>query len=567
MRQHQRQLPRTGSPGRPQTPQAQPSPTYLVYDASLQPPATTTPSRNRFAHRALARDRTPQRGGEAAPEYRGSGRGGAHAALGGSPGSYARQVLFPPSPDPPAAAECPYRIPNLTKAYSPVPPPHQTLDVHAARSPSPGIPLPYSDVAPAPTADPHGAFDCPRSVSPARRQALPARSASPAARARYVQGHVQDLYRSVSEPVRFRKMFEKCLRDLRDEQDVLAKVRRFLSEILALKQGGGKGGLLGVRSVIQSRRAKREVNRASSRRAAAAGGDEEREDGAAEGSPLRSPAPAHADAVDSALRQMAGDVEATVDVITGMLQQVAGVETQLEAGRSTVTNALRDLSDHVALRPSGAAEDDQVNPLIARGQANPDSDRHPLPGSVMTPRTIPTGDDPFKSLSEVEAAVLKSVTLRKECRRRIGLIDANNRRLLDKVEKALEVSIAQEERQLSDTQARLASLQEENTRLGTQQHLLQSSLQERIKEREIVSKRLQLRQQRPLLGEDHDKVCEALAGEMDALSSAVEHFRSKHDALAADITRLKAVCHQLSADAAATARLLAFDKSVLAQPW
>ena len=85
-------------------------------------------------------------------------------------------------------------------------------------------------------------------------------------------------------------------------------------------------------------------------------------------------------------------------------------------------------------------------------------------------------------------------------------MEQTNKPTADKITRALRHSTKMSERAIATANSRATTLEEEHRRAHSQASLLKNGIDERCRERDIVCKRLRLRQQRPLLNEDHDKV-------------------------------------------------------------
>ena len=326
----------------------------------------------------------------------------------------------------------------------------------------------------------------------------------------------QELKKSESDAKRVASALKKALANAGEEGAILEKVHTLLQEIRALKSGEGKGGLQSVKQIIQSRH--------------------------------RSTAP---DSVLASLQQQEEALANTVNNIETMLSCTERMHQDVLAAEQRVQGTLTDV--HASLR----IDQECRNPI-----------RKTTAQSLLHELDPPHQrfSDPYEVLSDTERLLLRSVTHRKDCKRKVMTEDANNKRLLEKVDKALRHAVAQEERHMQGLDARLQALQEEEARMVAQVMLLHDGLQERCKERDIVCKRLRLRQQRPLLGEDHDKVCVSLQEEEVALGEAVDHYTQKHSYLTVELARLRDTIAHVTADASEKKKLLMLDRHLLSQP-
>eukprot|EP01060_Flectonema_neradi_P041205 TRINITY_DN9701_c0_g1_i3.p2 TRINITY_DN9701_c0_g1~~TRINITY_DN9701_c0_g1_i3.p2 ORF type:complete len:293 (+),score=42.22 TRINITY_DN9701_c0_g1_i3:1241-2119(+) len=179
---------------------------------------------------------------------------------------------------------------------------------------------------------------------------------------------------------------------------------------------------------------------------------------------------------------------------------------------------------------------------------------------------IQTRGNPAQTLETAGSILNKAVASRKLYKRQVITMEQGSKPMADKATRALRHSIKITERAIATTNSRTQTLEEEYARAQSQANLLKNGIDERCRERDIVSKRLRLRQQRPLLNEDHDKVCAALEKEYDVLDAAVDTYNRKHNHLSVELSRLQDTIAHASTDLASLKKLLAIDRHLLTQP-
>ncbi|KAJ9456027.1 hypothetical protein DIPPA_10882 [Diplonema papillatum] len=332
---------------------------------------------------------------------------------------------------------------------------------------------------------------------------------------------LQELRKQHAAAHRLRGALERSLVDIRDEHLMCSKVFGFLMEIRKIKASSKPNGLEGVQSLTEARQKRRQLADKS-------------------------------DVVSQALFAQVEDLAATCKAVDEMAQRtrvfvdtLRGMEKKLENGIQQAKVGIN--IDDQCLSLADASHVDVAS--VERRTASP-----------TLRRSVPT------DLIEEAAQVLsKSMTARKHFKRRVTTTEQKNQELAEKTLRSLKHAIAQEQHLVTSLETRSQALFEERTRIDRQVGILKQGLEERMKEQDIVSKRLKLRQQRPLLGGDHDMVCTSLLEEHAALTKAVETMSARSDTLSDEQTRLSETVQSVAAELQETKRLLQIDQYLLSR--
>ena len=314
----------------------------------------------------------------------------------------------------------------------------------------------------------------------------------------------------------------RALNDVQEERRVVGRVAALLGEIRGIKAGPAKGGLECVRRILSSRR--------------------------------------KTDGVATSLAAQGDDLTKTVSALDGMLDATATLEAELREGEAALEGAVE------ALRVSRSLEGGDGGGVV--DVADLEGEEGVSGGGGGGGGFWPSSSTchPLEAVASAERLLLRSVEHRRECKRAVLSSDASNTRLLEKVDTAIRHTVTQEERHMQGLEARRLALSEEARRMAVQADLLEEGVRERGRERDIVCKRLRLRRQRPLLGEDHEAVCGALQDEEAALAAAVEHYAEKKVYLEGELVRLRETVAHVDADYEEKKRLLALDRHLLSLP-
>eukprot|EP01062_Namystynia_karyoxenos_P019797 TRINITY_DN17473_c0_g2_i1.p1 TRINITY_DN17473_c0_g2~~TRINITY_DN17473_c0_g2_i1.p1 ORF type:complete len:791 (+),score=267.22 TRINITY_DN17473_c0_g2_i1:86-2458(+) len=170
-------------------------------------------------------------------------------------------------------------------------------------------------------------------------------------------------------------------------------------------------------------------------------------------------------------------------------------------------------------------------------------------------------------LDTCDRLVMQSVELRGRIKKKLISIDQRTRADNRMVEAALQKKVRQQGTLLAALDERVEGLRGERRRLEEQMHFVRAGLEETNKEKDIVCKRLRLRQQRPMRPDAVDKVQEALEEEYDLLAEAVHEYSGKLSHITLEVSRMQETLRLIEAEATAKRTAFSLDRECMELPF
>eukprot|EP01062_Namystynia_karyoxenos_P019796 TRINITY_DN17473_c0_g1_i1.p1 TRINITY_DN17473_c0_g1~~TRINITY_DN17473_c0_g1_i1.p1 ORF type:complete len:762 (+),score=246.29 TRINITY_DN17473_c0_g1_i1:65-2287(+) len=182
----------------------------------------------------------------------------------------------------------------------------------------------------------------------------------------------------------------------------------------------------------------------------------------------------------------------------------------------------------------------------------------------VSPRAVTPSRPPCDELlAESDKQVLRSVELRRRIKRSATDLDARARRDSRAVEEVLRRKVQQERGQLAALCDLKERLVRERAELEAQLQVVRKELDVRNKEKDIVCKRLRLRQQLPMRPGERDTVQEALEREFDALAAAVHEFSARMNHIMLENARMRETLEEVETEATSKRTALELDTECL----